>query len=185
MTSDWGLVTSDWGLVTSDWGLGTGDWGLKATFGHRPIKKAAKPPPYQHYPHGEGGTASAVDRALSYAPQTAPLFLLYFPLSFIPCLPIRSPVSSSRAQPRDLYCTAAIGTHTLSFKRHLGASFFAFLSPTIYRSARSIPLLRPHDTQEKRIVSHPLSYRCVELCLSEALYPAPLARPFSKGLLVS
>ena len=102
-----------------------------------------------------------------------------------PCEPIRSPVSSSRAQPRDLYCTAAIGTHTLSFKRHLGASFFAFLSPTIYRSARSIPLLRPHDTQEKRIVSHPLSYRCVELCLSEALYPAPLARPFSKGLLVS
>ena len=34
----------------------------------------------------------------------------------------------------------------------------------------------PHDTQERRIVSHPLSYRCVELCLSEALYPAPLAR---------
>ena len=36
----------------------------------------------------------------------------------------------------------------------------------------------PHDTQERRIVSHPLSYRCVELCLSEALYPAPLARRF-------
>ena len=43
----------------------------------------------------------------------------------------------------------------------------------------------PHDTQERRIVSHLFSYRCVELCLSEALYPAPLARPFSKGLLVS
>ena len=43
----------------------------------------------------------------------------------------------------------------------------------------------PHNTQERRIVSHRLSYRCVELCLSEALYPAPLARPFSKGLLVS
>ena len=43
----------------------------------------------------------------------------------------------------------------------------------------------PHDTQERRIVSHPFSYRCVELCLSEALYPAPSARPFSKGLLVS
>ena len=42
-----------------------------------------------------------------------------------------------------------------------------------------------HDTQERRIVSHPFSYRCVELCLSEALYPAPSARPFSKGLLVS
>ena len=34
----------------------------------------------------------------------------------------------------------------------------------------------PHDTQERRIVSHPFSYRCVELCLSEALYPAPSAR---------
>ena len=34
----------------------------------------------------------------------------------------------------------------------------------------------PHDTQERRIVSHPFSYRCVELCRSEALYPAPSAR---------
>ncbi len=33
------------------------------------------------------------------------------------------------------------------------------------------------------IISHALLYRCSELCLFEALYPAPLARPFSKGLL--
>ena len=33
------------------------------------------------------------------------------------------------------------------------------------------------------IISHGLSCRCDELCLFEALYPAPLARPFSKGLL--
>ncbi len=52
-------------------------------------------------------------------------------------------VPSSRAQPRDLYCTAAICTHALSLKRHLGASFFAFPSPTFYRSARKIPPLRP------------------------------------------
>ena len=32
-------------------------------------------------------------------------------------------------------------------------------------------------------VSHGLSCRYDELCLFEALYPAPLARPFSKGLL--
>ena len=50
---------------------------------------------------------------------------------------------SSRAQPRDLYCTAAICTHAPSLKRHLGASFFAFSSPTFYRSARKIPPLRP------------------------------------------
>ena len=42
-----------------------------------------------------------------------------------------------------LYCTAAIGTYAPSLKRHLGASFFAFPSLTIYRSARRIPLLRP------------------------------------------
>ena len=40
---------------------------------------------------------------------------------------------SSRAQPRDLYCTAAICTHAPSLKRHLAASFFAFPSLTIYR----------------------------------------------------
>ena len=33
------------------------------------------------------------------------------------------------------------------------------------------------------IISHGLSSRCGELCLFEALHPAPLARPFSKGLL--
>ena len=32
------------------------------------------------------------------------------------------------------------------------------------------------------IISHALSCRCDELCLFEALYPAPLARPFSKDL---
>ena len=32
------------------------------------------------------------------------------------------------------------------------------------------------------IISHGLSCRCGELCLFEALHPAPLARPFSKGL---
>ena len=42
-------------------------------------------------------------------------------------------VPSSRAKPRDLYCTAAICTHAPSLKRHLGASFFAFPSPTVYR----------------------------------------------------
>ena len=33
------------------------------------------------------------------------------------------------------------------------------------------------------VISHGLSCRCSELCLFEALHPAPLARPFSKGLL--
>ena len=38
-------------------------------------------------------------------------------------------VPSSRAQPRDLYCTAAICTHAPSLKRHLGASFSPFPHP--------------------------------------------------------
>ena len=49
-------------------------------------------------------------------------------------------VPSSRAQPRDLYCTAAICTHAPSLKRHLSASFFAFPSLTIY--AHDLPLCR-------------------------------------------
>ena len=51
-------------------------------------------------------------------------------------------VPSSRAKPRDLYCTAAICTHAPSLKRHLGAYFFAFPSPTVYRSATKLPPLR-------------------------------------------
>ena len=48
-------------------------------------------------------------------------------------------IPSSRAKPRDLYCTAAICTHAPSLRRHLGASFFAFPSPTVYRSAKKDP----------------------------------------------
>ena len=64
-------------------------------------------------------------------------------------------VPSSRAKPRDLYCTAAICTHAPSLKRHLGASFFAFPSLTIYRSARRIPLLRSsgHARKTDRLIS--------------------------------
>ena len=36
----------------------------------------------------------------------------------------------------------------------------------------------PHDTRERRIVLYRFSYRYVELCLFEALYPAPSARSF-------
>ena len=59
-----------------------------------------------------------------------------------PCEPIRSPSTVIPSAALDLYCTAAICTHAPAFKRHLGASFFAFPSPTFYRSARKIPPLR-------------------------------------------
>ena len=41
----------------------------------------------QAFPAWGRGTASAVDRVLSLAAQMRPLFLLYYHLSFIPCLP--------------------------------------------------------------------------------------------------
>ena len=85
-------------------------------------------------------------------------------------------VPSSRAQPRDLYCTAAICTHAPSLKRHLGAFFLPFPRSRFTALQERSLYFGPHDTQERRIVSYRFSYRCVELCLFEALYPAPSAR---------
>ena len=52
------------------------------------------------------------------------------------------------------------------------------------RYATIIRRVRPWRRAYSRgIISHGLSFLCSELCLFEALYPAPLARPFSKGLL--
>ena len=149
---------------------------MKKHFGHRLIKKAAKPLPYKPSPPGEGDRVSG-SRLLSYAAQmrlsfpVLPICLSYHSHPIRPCgapsprgegcdtripsskkrrhttlVNLSSPqVPSSRAQPRDLYCTAAICTHAPSLKRHLGASFFAFPSPTVYRSAGRIPPLRSDD----------------------------------------
>ena len=147
---------------------------MKKHFGHRLIKKAAKPLPYKSSPHGEEGPHQR--RSGAFVSSTnAPLFpcttscLSYHSHPIRPYGPpspkgegcdTRLPsskkggeaalvnpsapqVPSSRAKPRDLYCTAVICTHAPSLKRHLGASFFAFHSLTIYRSERRIPLLRP------------------------------------------
>ncbi len=97
---------------------------------------------------GKGDRVSGA-RVLSYAAQmrlsfhyTTSVFHTIVTLSAL--VNLSTPQSpSSRAQPRDLYCIAAICTHTPSLKRHLGASFFAFSSPTFYRSAKKIPPLRP------------------------------------------
>ena len=102
-----------------------------------------------------------------------------------PFEPIRSPSTVIPSAALDLYCTSAICTHAPSLKRHLDASFFAFPSLAVTGLQERSLHFSPHNTQERRIVSYHFSYRCVELCLFEALYPAPLARPFSKGLLVS
>ena len=111
-----------------------------------------------------------------------------------PCEPIRSPstVIPSEAEGSLLHCRHM---HTCTLTQTTPWCFlFRLPSLTIYRSARRLSLrsrftalqegslyFGPHDTQERRIVSYRFSYRCVELCLFEALYPAPSARPFSKG----
>ena len=80
-----------------------------------------------------------------------------------PCEPIRSPstVIPSAAEGSLLHC------------------FSPFPHPR-FTGLQEISLhFGPHDTRERRIVSYRFSYRCVELCLFEALYPAPLERSFS------
>ena len=65
------------------------------------------------------------------------------------------PVSSSRAQPRDLSCTAVTVTLALAGKRRLDASYFCFLTPIIYRSAKKISRFARNDnTRESLIPSH-------------------------------
>ena len=146
---------------------------MKKHFGHRLIKKAAKPLPYKPSPHGKGGphqrwigcyrkqhkcaslfpvlpsvfhTMSALSAPAGHLPQEGKAAIREYHLlkrRHTTLVNLSAPqASSSRAQPRDLYCTAIICTHAPSLKRHLGASFFAFPSPTFYRSAGRIPPLR-------------------------------------------
>ena len=113
-------------------------------FGHRLIKKRQSR--YQiSLPRMWKGDRISGARVLSLAAQMR----LSFPVlpavfhTIVTLVNLSAPqASSSRAKPRDLYCTAAICTHAPSLKRHLGASFFAFPSPTVYRSAGRIPPLR-------------------------------------------
>ena len=137
--------------------------------GIAPIKKAAKPPPCMGKGNrvSDARVLSLAAQMRLYFPYTT-ICLSYHGHPIRPCgapspggegydtripsskrrrnrRPVRPsapPESSSRAQPRDLYCTAAICTHAPSLKRHLGASLFAFPSLTVYRSAKKIPPLR-------------------------------------------
>ena len=95
-----------------------------------------------------------------------------------PCESIRSPstVIPSAAEGSLLHCRHR---HTCALTQTTPWCFP--LSPFSHSRFTGLPKgslhFGPHDTQERRIVSYRFSYRCVELCLSEALYPAPSARP--------
>ena len=95
-----------------------------------------------------------------------------------PCESIRSPstVIPSAAEGSLLHCRHR---HTCALTQTTPWCFP--LSPFSHSRFTGLPKgslhFGPHDTQERRIVSYRFSYRCVELCVSEALYPAPSARP--------
>ena len=69
---------------------------------------------------------------------------------------------SSRAQPRDLYCTAAICTHAPSLKRHLGASLYRLSLTHVLPVCKKDPSTSVGMTGGRRIASHSFSHRCVD-----------------------
>ena len=71
-----------------------------------------------------------------------------------PCEPIRSPASSSRAQPRDLSCTAAICTHAPSLKRRLGASLYRLSLTHVLPVCQKDPSTSTLMTRKKDGSSH-------------------------------
>ena len=84
--------------------------------------------------------------------------------------------------------SCAFGAALLQGPTRRGLSHIGFHAATANCASSRHSILRlwrgPSPRAYSRgIVSHRLSCRYGKLCLSEALYPAPLARPFSKGLL--
>ena len=103
-----------------------------------------------------------------------------------PCEPIRSPKHRHPERSRGIFIALPPYAHMHPHSNDtLVLPFSPFHHPRFTGLQERSLYFGPHDTQERRIVSYRFSYRCIELCFFEALYPAPLARPFSKGLLVS
>ena len=134
---------------------------MKKHFGHRLIKKAAKPLPYKPSPRGEGcNTRIPSSKKVAHHP----------------CEPIRSPsiVIPSAAEGSLLHCHHM---HTCALTQTTPWCFLFRLS-----LAHDLPVCKKDPstsvgmTGGRRIASHSFSHRCVELCLFEALYPAPSAR---------
>ncbi len=86
------------------------------------------------------------------------------------------PVSSSRAQPRDLSCTAVTVTLALAGKRRLVASYFCFLTPIIYRSAKKISRFARNDnTRESPVISPWLftpTFKLLAVSISRIVIPS-------------
>ena len=94
-----------------------------------------------------------------------------------PCEPIRSPstVIPSAAEGSLLHCHH-MHTCTLTQTTPWCFPLSPFPHPRFTALQEGSLHFGPHDMQERRIVLYRFSYHCVELCLFEALYPAPSAR---------
>ena len=136
---------------------------MKKHFGHRLIKKAAKPLPYKPSPRGEGcNTRIPSSKKVAHHP----------------CEPIRSPsiVIPSAAEGSLLHCRHM---HTCALTQTTPWCFLFRLSLT-----HGLPVCKKDPstsigmTGGRRIASHSFH-------TASWIHPAPLARPFSKGLLIS
>ena len=183
---------------------------MKKHFGHRLIKKAAKPLPYKPSPHGEGGPHQR--RSGAFVSSTnAPLFPCttsclsyhshpirpYGPPSpkgegcdtrlpsskkrrrSRPCESIRSPstVIPSEAEGSLLHCRHR---HTCALTQTTPWYFLFRLSltnvlPVCRKDPSTSALMTRKKDRSSHIVFHTAAW----------IHPAPLARPFSTGLLVS
>ena len=163
---------------------------MNTTFGHRPIKKAtlrcfrkqhkcASLSPILPTVFHTIVTLSAPAGHLSLEGKTA-IREYHLPSSkqaaHHPCEPIRSPrtVIPSEAEGSLLHCRHM---HTCALTQTTPWCFLFRLSLT-----HGLPVCRKDPstsvgmTGGRQVISHSLSHRCVELCLFEALYPAPSAR---------
>ena len=130
----------------------------KPLSGIAPIKKAAKPLPYKPSPHGEGGPRQrwiGFFRKQHKCASLFPILSIYLSYHSHPIRPCGAP--SPRGEGFD--------TRIPSSKKVVK------LPPYNKAPSTSVGM-----TGGRRVVSHSFSHRCVELCLFEALYPAPSAR---------
>ena len=157
--------------MTRDWGLGTkrlGDWETSAPLSF--IPPMPYPPLRGTFP-SRGRMTIRAYRPLTCS-EAATLRAVPFPRIVIP-----SEVEGSLLHCRNMHACALTQTTPWCFPLFS----LTHVLPVCKKDFSASALM----TRKKDDASHRLSYRCVELCLSEALYPAPSARPFSKGLLVS
>ena len=166
---------------------------MKKHFGHRPIKKAAKPPPYKPSPHGEGGPRQRWIGCFRMQNKCASLSPI-LPAVFHTIVTLSAPAGQlsleGKAAIREYHPLKRRHITLVNLSapkhRHPERSRGIFLALPPYARMRShsndtlvlpfspFPRSRftgmqerslhfgPHDTQERRVVSHSFSHRFVD-----------------------